>query len=279
MLNQAVAPPPPDEASKVDEAASTATFRTWNGWRIALLEAGDTIVFTDDFTASGIEAVASGGSGGGRRGGGGGSGEPLQISTPTVWPAGTYTAVIGAPGAAVQGDGAGNPGGNLIFGPYTLLGGGGGGSYRNPATSGASGGGEGGHPSDSAVGQAVTPGVTGNDGALNNSNDTAGGGGGGAGGTPARGGANTPGDGGPGIPSIVPDRADAGEFIAAGGAAGRFAGGSGGSGIGGNGQPNAGSATAGTDLTGSGGGGGNADAGERESARGGTGKVEMWWPA
>jgi hypothetical protein len=230
---------------------------------------------------SDVEAliVGGGGSGGSFRAGGGGGGAVRAISTVSV-DAGTstYTVTVGAGGAAVAVNGAGNNGGNSsVFGTTSLGGGGGGATSGGAGTAGiagGSGGGAGG--SASAAGSGGTAGTGGNAGgngfADASTSLRSGGGGGGAGAVGANGASGVAGAGGAGSalswPTSVTYGAGGGGGVSSGTAG---AGGTGGGGAGG-------SAANGSNATGVGAGGGAGGSSGSTSGAGATGKVIIRYP-
>jgi hypothetical protein len=210
--------------------------------------------------------VAGGGSGGTNTGGGGGAGGVLTGSIILI-PGSTYTAVVGAGGAAIGSSGfPGNPGANSTFSgtnsSFTAVGGGGGGQ-GNTGTSGlgtgqnGGSGGGGGNPTSSGTYSGGTgaagQGYSGGQGIFFSPFRASGGGGGAS----AAGGAasnSTGGNGGAGVASSITGSSVT--YGGGGGASGASANGTGGAGGGGN------AGAAGTDGLGGGGGGGTGSSGK-----------------
>ena len=88
-----------------------------------------------------VLVVAGGGSGGASGGGGGGG--VVYAPTYAVTPSAGITVTVGAGGASVTTNVAGNAGANSVFGTITAVGGGGGGAHGVTAVAGGSGGGGG----------------------------------------------------------------------------------------------------------------------------------------
>jgi hypothetical protein len=153
--------------------------------------------------------VAGGGSGGYNWGAGGGAGEMIEGQIIPVLSS-VMSLSVGAGGASVSADAAGNDGGNSVFGSIVALGGGGGGANQRNGRNGGSGGGA--SFSGSTFG---TGSVGGNSGgtATGTTNSTGGGGGAGTpGGNAAQ---NLAGNGGSGKESII---TGTGVYYAGGGA-------------------------------------------------------------
>ncbi|MEY3534514.1 MAG: hypothetical protein RLZZ582_90, partial [Verrucomicrobiota bacterium] len=248
----------------VNDAPTLSMMMTATGG--VLTTASGSVIHT--FTANGtftpnysgmveVLVVGGGGSGGGSTAGGGGGGGLIYNSAYAVTSGAAITVTVGAGGAQVPNQTAGNNGADSVFGNLRAIGGGGGGatsaSSAFAAKNGGSGGGGGQYNGRLAAAGRGTAGQ-GNDGGPSGSDNFPGGGGGGAGavgGSPA---SNKSGNGGAGVGY---DISGATVFYAGGGGGGSsVSGGSGGIGGGGAGTSNGGAGTAGAANTGGGGGGG-----------------------
>ena len=197
--------------------------------------------------------VGGGGSGGGQLGISGGGGAGGFVITPFILTPGAYTVNVGAGGNQVT-SGNGNNGQSSSLADIIAYGGGAGGGYVNqPGFDGASGGGGGASNSGAtlAAGSAIY-GSQGNNGGTGGTITTAGGGGGAGAPGQSSVGLGRSGNGGDGLPSVIPGIVT---YYAGGGGGGGYTA-KGYGGLGGGADGSDGNGIAGIPNTGGGGGGG-----------------------
>lgn len=226
-------------------AGTTFTLYGIESGNVSAKASGGNIVTTDGsywyhaFTSSGVFIpsenltcdyfVVAGGAGGGySQGGGGGAGGVLSASSTSLIRDTSYLAVIGAGGTGSTAyQSFGKNGTNSVFSSSTAIGGGGGATGGQNGQNGGSGGGagNGGSPGTGTSGQGNNGGT-----AYNSGNYYGGGGGGGAGAVGGNGSSSAGGNGGAGLDTWSTWLSSTGlgvsGYIAGGGGAGTFTGGS-----------------------------------------------------
>ena len=209
-----------NEVGASDEASGGTVYHD-NGYIIHVFTGSDTFVASSNLIAEVLVVAGGGGGAGGKYSGGGGGAGGLLYSAALEITAGSHGVTIGNGGAGGVGQGvSGTNGQSSVFATLTAVGGGGGGSRVTSPGDGGSGGGTGGGTSN-------TPGANtagqGYPGVTCGTNSGVGGGGGGAGGLGSNtsAGGVTPTNGGIGLQFT--------QFATYGGSpAGWFAGGGGG---------------------------------------------------